>query len=329
MRIVRGMDDQIAKLLCDKCRPLLEAALRYERAELERKKARQDLRALTQGRVSGGGGSASDDDDVDMVTALATTKQKLSGSAAPPLGVNARGKPRVRAASRLDTAEVQRRLSTATAQQDLLRVIRGDFGLVALGKHLAVPVSSIYYKIEKLIGKHRTGDPYWTLNYGYRRNSKRAYDVLRKAAGKSWKEPSIRTAPSGEGFAAADDVGADDEPAAPPRTGKPAGKPAGKPGRPGPNDPPKPTISHGDLQALSNKQTTMYRLHKKYGVTAHYIKRQLTQFLIRYGADADFRADVRTHASDGDGDDDARGSTSADPSDRPDPAAIVAHVLRN
>lgn len=258
------MDDKIAELLCDRCRPLLAAAFKLERAELQRKQARDELKALTQGKLA-----EAEDDEPDMHHAMLQSKAKMGGANAHK-GFTHQGTPRKRAESKLTRDEVKRRLDVA--HDDLLRVIRGDFQLTTLMKHLGVPPSSGYYRIEKMIGTHREGDPNWVQGIGYKRHGKRAYDVLKKKAGKAWKEPSTRALPTSPLLGGA---APEPEPEEPPMFNKP--------GRPGPNDPPKPTISVADLQALSNGKTTQAALCKQYRVSTNYVASQLRMFKQRYG----------------------------------------------
>lgn len=275
------MDDKIAELLCDRCRPLLAAAFKLERAELQRKQARDELKALTQGKLA-----EAEDDEPDMHHAMLQSKAKMGGANAHK-GFTHQGTPRKRAESKLTREEVKRRLDVAN--DDLLRVIRGDFQLTTLMKHLGVPPSSGYYRIEKMIGTHGKGDPSWVQGIGYKRHGKRAYDVLKKKAGKAWKEPSTRALPAspllGGAAAAAESDAAEERPA------------YSKPGRPGPNDPPKPTISVTDLQALSNGKVTQSSLCEQYKVSFNYVSRQLRAFKERYGVDVDDSGDAAQSAS--------------------------------
>jgi len=268
------MDDRIAELLCDKCRPLLAAALKLERAELQRKQARDELKALTQGKIA-----TADDDAPDMVAAMQLSKGKMSGRTAAPAavvddddkGLTRHGVPRLRAAPKLDRHETKRRINNA--HDDILRVIRGDFPLATLTRHLSIAPASLYFRVEQMIGAHRHGvDPHWQAGYGYKRHGKRAYDVLKKKAGKAWKEPSQRTAPSGPAF--------------PERSGATvSAEPRRKPGRPRSDAAPRPTITTPDLQALSNGEVHRFAISKKYKIGYTTVNRQLEAFRARFGAD--------------------------------------------
>lgn len=275
------MDDRIADLLCEHCKPLFAAALKLDRAEAQRKQAREELKALTQGR---GSKTADDDDDeLSLADAMARTRRQLGARPDEPAGTTSAVTQRRRSPplhSKEETARV-----FASAHDDFVRVIRGDFKPSALAQHLGIASSgSMYFQLDKLIGAPRKpGDGHWEPGEGFRRGGKLAIDIMRKRAGKNWREPPKRSVPTCPKFGSG--VSAPPQQQPPPANVNAHKLGRKKPGRRGPNDPPMPTISIEDLQAMSNKQRTLTEIKKKYGISFGSVTRQLEAFKVRFGAD--------------------------------------------
>lgn len=149
------------------------------------------------------------------------------------------------------------------AHLDLLRVIRGDFKPAAYVKLHGVSEATVYTRINKLIGKAKPADPQWKQGIGFKRNGKRAIEVLKKKAGSKWVEPSVlRDAPA-----------------------EPETRKTGRPNPKNPRERPTPTISDADLQAVVNKHVTASFIARKYAVSDTHVARCVAKFRVRYGAD--------------------------------------------